>query len=451
MFAIFARIIADMTPYITEVAKAFTSLGQGPLRGVITGVGILAGVWFTRKLFLAPIEAAVGGVHNLIGVLGRAESSMRNLLHGGLKSKIGGLFGKATGGGEMGGIAKLEPLDANTAALNRLTLVLEKWGGASSVASDIPGGAGIAKEGGIFSRFAKSGIGSKLGGVGSKMMGLAGMGGMVAEGGVLAEGGALAGMGTVLLPLLPIIAGIAAAAAAAYLIFKHWRGILTGLKDVFNFLKRAFDDVWGFIKSHWKLLGMILLAPFTPFLIIIETIKNHWRGLWTGMKAVMMPVVNFFEDMWNTEVSLVETVVKTIEKSWDGVWGFIKGIGHDIASFAKSIWTPLYNGFIAVANMIIRAYDDTIGWMPGMHINTLHSLGGGTGSPQHHAANARAASSAMMRTHGAAGSGPVMNVHQGAVQINIHGNPDEKTLKVVKSEINKNLTEFHRVLKGRGR
>jgi len=76
-FRIFADAIAKIAPVISAVATGISKLvtNSGNLGKVLA---ILAGVWFTRNLFLTPIMAAggaIGGLMTKMGQLGRVASS----------------------------------------------------------------------------------------------------------------------------------------------------------------------------------------------------------------------------------------------------------------------------------------------------------------------------------------------------------------------------------------
>lgn len=148
-----------------------------------------------------------------------------------------------------------------------------------------------------------------------------------------------------------------------------------------------------FIAENLASLGIIAGVALIGAAVVY--MAYHWKQTWDDIK-------NWAEDAWHF-----------VTRIWDGVESWFKGIVHDVANIGKGMWDFIYNEFVKIANKIIVAYDDTLGWIPGMHVNSLHTIGGVPASASGGAASG--SQGAPMMASGAAGTtggtGPMIGEH----------------------------------------
>lgn len=71
----FAKLINIIAPLLVKIVTGVTDL-INKLHGVAGPLAIIAGLWFTKSLFLTPLMAAAGGVEHLVKKLGSLKQSM---------------------------------------------------------------------------------------------------------------------------------------------------------------------------------------------------------------------------------------------------------------------------------------------------------------------------------------------------------------------------------------
>src|SRR5665213_613618 len=154
------------------------------------------------------------------------------------------------------------------------------------------------------------------------------------------------------------IVAIAAVAVIAYEIITHWNDVKQWFMDFWSWIKHVFDDIVGYIKRNWELLGAILLAPVMPALLIwelfhkqitkifddaLKDVENIWNaitgffsGLSDGIKAIFDTIVGFivhiFQDEWNGMVAI-----------WNGIGNFFGSIVSTITNAVHGFRSLLYN------------------------------------------------------------------------------------------------------------
>jgi hypothetical protein len=119
---------------------------------------------------------------------------------------------------------------------------------------------------------------------------------------------------------------IAAVVVGVIEMIKHWRGLVTGIKDVWNAIKEAWDKAWGAIKKAadavWGALKTFLHSTIGQIVLFL---MNPIAGL-----------VNFFVQHW-------ATIHKDAVSAWNAVLSFLKGIGRSIIDVFKDAGSWLLN------------------------------------------------------------------------------------------------------------
>lgn len=90
-------------------------------------------------------------------------------------------------------------------------------------------------------------------------------------------------------------AGLAALALGAYMLVTHW-------KQVKNF----FVGIWNWMKSHWQLIGTIILGPM--FFAVTEVIK-HWSSVLHFFEGLGKGIVKIFEGIGSAIASAFKSAI----------------------------------------------------------------------------------------------------------------------------------------------
>lgn len=149
-------------------------------------------------------------------------------------------------------------------------------------------------------------------------------------------------------PIMAIVTVLALLAVGIYEAYKHCKPFRDALDDVGRWFtgvgkdviqwakdfKQWMVDAFDWVRSHWALLGAILLAPIAPVLAIFLLFHNQ--------------IIHFFEDIWNqvsriwttlfnTLRSVTTTVVRALEVAWDGFWSVFDAVLKEIVSLGLDV------------------------------------------------------------------------------------------------------------------
>lgn len=172
--------------------------------------------------------------------------------------------------------------------------------------------------------------------------------------------GAATGFSILGVSMLPLIIIAALIGAAAYEIIKHWKTLQQTAEKVVNavigfwnqlttdaenvensvggFFKKlgadiskVFKDVIDFIKTHWELIGAILLAPVAPVLLV-------WKLFHTQITGVFNSIVGDIKNVFKDAGTWLEDAGKAIVQGLiNGITGMIGGAGKAISSVMSGI------------------------------------------------------------------------------------------------------------------
>ena len=409
-----------------STAITFISNNMGILSTLIKGIALvlapLAAIWFTKSLFLTPIELMVAG----IGKVGRALGTTKALA-GGMKGIFGNVFGpqplKSLRGGfasrvqapleGVGGILKERQAGHLANLLNRGKITEEEYtkrlssgagarlqGKAGSIFSSILGGnltgmsapknqldATNKNTEALHGLTTRLGGGYSLGGKNSPLNGVtdaleksATKSGFFSKlsGGLMKAGGSTLGRGAI-----GAVAGLAVSALVPQLqkimpksVANVAGGVMSGAAagSMFGAPGMLIGGAIGGITQLYK--------NFKPFRDMVHEVFNVFKNIGGYIKDV----ISFAIKGIGIEFKIVKTTVmdiwNAIQFMWDGLIngaktaiGIISGMFNGIKNAVSSVWDGLYNGFVRIANAVIGVYDATIGQIPGMHINKLQPIG----------------------------------------------------------------------------
>ena len=119
-------------------------------------------------------------------------------------------------------------------------------------------------------------------------------------------------------PIGLIVAGIAVLVIGIIELTKHSKAFRDFWKDTWKDIKKAFDDAFGFIKSHWPLILGILTGPVG--LAVVEVVK-HWSDIKKGFDSL----IGHIKAYWPEIKSVLESPITLFV-------GWVKGFPHMVMS-----------------------------------------------------------------------------------------------------------------------
>lgn len=147
-----------------------------------------------------------------------------------------------------------------------------------------------------------------------------------------------------------IIILVAAIAVGIAWIVTHW-------SQVWKFCHKIIEDVWNWIKTHWKLLVEIIAGPIgiaVVFVVnhfkqiknfvmgVVDWIKTHWQLLLAIITGPIGLAVLFIKDHFDQIVHFASDVI-------DAVTHFFGSLPGKIAAFFTGIWDKVWADFKQVA------------------------------------------------------------------------------------------------------
>lgn len=176
----------------------------------------------------------------------------------------------------------------------------------------------------------------------------------------LAASATLAAWMAALGPILLIIAAIAAVVAIVIILWKKfppfkaavmatWAAIQAGARLVWAAIQKIGNvaaRVFGWIRSHWRLLAAILGGPFVAATILIiakwDRIKQKIKAVLDWMKSAVRGAVNVITAVWDKIRNKSAAV-------WDAVRTKIRNVVTAVKGIVEEIWTKARDVFIKVA------------------------------------------------------------------------------------------------------
>lgn len=132
------------------------------------------------------------------------------------------------------------------------------------------------------------------------------------------------------------------------------------LPATWNTTKTFFSNIWTWLVGFFSKWGTTILAVVAPFIGIPLLIYQKWdqikawlAGVWNGVVAAVMPIVNKFI---NWIVNAFNGFKTTMSSVWSSVKGFFVNAWNAIVAFVM----PIVNGFI---KSIVAAWNNFKGNM----------------------------------------------------------------------------------------
>lgn len=186
----------------------------------------------------------------------------------------------------------------------------------------------------------------------------------------ITTGGLASGVATVLgaaigfltSPITIVVLAIGAIIAIGVLLVKNWDEISAKAKEVWEFVKKKFQEFDDFLKNIFEkdwtesfgFLGEIFNAFF-------KNVENIWNSIKRIFKGIVDFVAGVFTGDW--------------ERAWNGVKDIFGGIFDGLIALAKA---PI-NGIIGIINGAIGGINSMINGLNSIHISTPDWLPFGMG------------------------------------------------------------------------
>ena len=191
------------------------------------------------------------------------------------------------------------------------------------------------------------------------------------------EGTAAARLLAFAMDALPWVALAATVAIAVALIIKYHT-------QIWDFIKKVWNDVYGFIKSTWNNILSFAKAWWPLLLGPSGLIIKYHNDIWNFIKDIWNKILSFFKSVWGDIRSAVTSAANgvksflssawnqmftTVKNVWGNVVSFFKGmpsrlinaltgLGHGLAAFARAAFEEMLTAFKNVAG-------DILGWLGG--------------------------------------------------------------------------------------
>lgn len=154
-------------------------------------------------------------------------------------------------------------------------------------------------------------------------------------------------------PIVLLVIGIAALIAVIVLIATKTRWFQEAWDASWGFIKKTFDDVFGWIKSHWPLILAILTGPIgLAALFIIK----HWHDILSGAESMVHAVTSWF-------TRLPGMIVRALGN-----------LDNLLLNAGKAVISGLWNGLKAQAGMVIGWVQNFAGMIGHAFSSVLHIL-----------------------------------------------------------------------------
>lgn len=127
--------------------------------------------------------------------------------------------------------------------------------------------------------------------------------------------------------------------------------------DFWHILVNAFNSVLTWIEGHWKLIVILILAPF---ILIPGLIYLYWDKISKLLMIGVNAVLDFFKAVWG---KIQDWIVDPVVRAFNAVVNFFKDVWKDINSW---IVDPIVNAWDAVINAFKTAYNTVTGWLSTM-------------------------------------------------------------------------------------
>ena len=372
------KMIEALTPVIDFTGKHLPEL--------ITGLGILAGLWGTTKIIR--FGKAIAGVGKDVTGLAKKASGLiiKPKVDGGPAKRELGILSKAVVG--VGKGARWSAKLVATAVWKSLALIGDAviltgkafkwtasllWSGVKKGLSAIATAGKLAGKG--LSWTAK--VATKGAQLALKALSVT----------AKVTGTAIKGAFTFLKanPLGLLITGITLAVTALVALYKHNKkfrdfvnGIVKGASEFASGIAKWFGEAWkkiskffgdviGFVKKDWKEILLLLVNPFAGAFALLY---KHNANFKKNVDNLVKSVIGFFKDMWRNVSDIFGNIAKFISdtvgnisrtwnKTWSNIFNFFGNIWDRISKYGRDAINGIHGTIRSVVGSIDSVWRST--------------------------------------------------------------------------------------------
>jgi len=106
------------------------------------------------------------------------------------------------------------------------------------------------------------------------------------------------------------------------------------IDSTFHELMNAATDVVDWIRSHWRMLAIILLGPMAPVAALVIFIVEHWNTIRSATAHLVSDVANFFSSLPGKIASVLGHLASILYSIGENA---IMGLVHGIENMAGSV------------------------------------------------------------------------------------------------------------------
>ncbi|WP_270747223.1 phage tail tape measure protein [Leuconostoc lactis] len=362
------KMIEALTPVIDFTAKHLPEL--------ITGLGILAGLWGTTKII--GFGKAVAGAGKDVTDLAKKASGLiiKPKVDGGPAKRELGIISKI-----VVGIGKGVWWTAKLAAKAVLKTLEQIGNVVIGIGKGLAWTAKLAWTG-VKKAFGLIKIGAIAVGKGMKWTaGVATKGAQLALKGLLATA-KVTGNGIKLAfnfmkanPLILLVTAITAVVVAFAELYKHNKkfrdfvnGIVSAAADFFKGIGKWFGQAWdtiskffsqvlNFVKKDWKEILLLIVNPFAGAFALIYKHNDNFRK---SINNLVKSVVGFFKELWRNVTDIfgniadfISSTLSGIGKFWDKTWNMIFGTARNIWNYISKLVHDSISGISDVIGNVL--------------------------------------------------------------------------------------------------
>ena len=154
-----------------------------------------------------------------------------------------------------------------------------------------------------------------------------------------------------------IIVSVAALAAGIAVLWERSATFRNVVEGAFRGVLSVVQTVWSWIKSHWELLAVILLAPFAPVILAAFELYKLVEIVINVFDSIKKAITGGFDSWWAGHG-------KELIEVWKAVWTIVKDVftayWDPVVAIVKGGWAAIVDVFkaeMAIVTTIIR-----IGW-----------------------------------------------------------------------------------------
>jgi len=173
-------------------------------------------------------------------------------------------------------------------------------------------------------------------------------------------------------PILLVVAAVAAIVIVVILLWKKceafrnavkavWDAVSAGAQLVWASIKKigtGAEEVFGWIKSHWRLIASILGGPVVAAALVII---SHWGQI----RDKIASVIGWLKDAWRTAVGVVRDLFGAIRDTAVNVFGAVRDRWQGTVQFIREIMGNIRDTAASVFSGVRDRWSETMGALRG--------------------------------------------------------------------------------------